>query len=247
MLHITLTSTFIWLYHIHFTDVSWWWTGLQRYYTLLGFIRSFWSFLHLFASQMGGGPLLHWSIGSRLRWRLFWRLHINSSWSSGTMLLTYDNKGHIWEDVVELFEWSYPKQKQHEGLDGYGSPDNATKETMAADQNPRVQVVIAARRRFWQSWKNFRQSITESSHANELQQANWPWIRGLSCRGSFALHWIQLKTKCVRVQVKISVRCAKYVHGYTDSYKKEEVFQHVYLLCEYGKNKFTVKGSCLSR
>ena len=48
MLHITLTSTFIWLYHIHFTDVSWWWTGLQRYYTRLGFIRSFWSFLHLF-------------------------------------------------------------------------------------------------------------------------------------------------------------------------------------------------------
>ena len=104
---------------------------------------SFWSFLHLFASQMGGGPLLHWSIGSRLRWRLFWRLHINSSWSSGTMLLTYDNKGHIWEDVVELFEWSYPKQKQHEGLDGYGSPDNATQEPMATDQHPRVQVVIA--------------------------------------------------------------------------------------------------------
>ena len=41
----------------------------------------------------------------------------------------------------------YPKQKQHEGLDGHGSPDNATKETVAADQHPRVQVVIAARRR----------------------------------------------------------------------------------------------------
>ena len=39
----------------------------------------------------------------------------------------------------------YPEQKQHEGLDGHGSPDNATKETMAADQNPRVQVVIAER------------------------------------------------------------------------------------------------------
>ena len=108
MLHITLTSTFIWLYHIHFTDVSWWWTGLQRYYTLLGFIRSFWSFLHLFASQMGGGPLLHWSIGSRLRWRLFWRLHINSSWSSGTMLLTCNNIGHS-KFIRIVRKWSLPQ------------------------------------------------------------------------------------------------------------------------------------------
>ena len=47
---------------------------------------------------------------------------------------------HSFEETV-----FYPKQKQHEGLDGHGSPDNATKETMAADQNPRVQVVIAER------------------------------------------------------------------------------------------------------
>ena len=66
----------------------------------------------------------------------------------------------------------YPEQKQHEGLDGHGSPDNATKEPMAADQHPRVQVVIAARGRLWQFWKDFRQSITESIHANELEQAN---------------------------------------------------------------------------
>ena len=29
--------------------------------------------------------------------------------------------------------------------------------------------------------------------------------------------------------------------------KREGVIQHVYLLCEYGKNKFTVKGSRLRR
>ena len=29
--------------------------------------------------------------------------------------------------------------------------------------------------------------------------------------------------------------------------KREEVFQHVYLLCEHWKNKFTVEGSRLSR
>ena len=60
-------------------------------------------FLAVFASQMGGGPLLHWSIGSRLRWRLFWRLHINSSWSSGTMLLTCNNIDHIWEEFEIVF------------------------------------------------------------------------------------------------------------------------------------------------
>ena len=42
-----------------------------------------------------------------------------------------------------MFKWSYPKQKQHESLDWNGSPDDATKEPMATDQHPRVQVVIA--------------------------------------------------------------------------------------------------------
>ena len=68
----------------------------------------------------------------------------------------------------------YPEQKQHEGLDGHGSPDNATKEPMAADQHPRVQVVIAERRKryFWQ--KKSMQVLTERNHghANEVRQAN---------------------------------------------------------------------------
>ena len=38
--------------------------------------------------QIGGGPFDHCSIGSRDLCRLFWREHISSSWSRGTMLET---------------------------------------------------------------------------------------------------------------------------------------------------------------
>ena len=64
------------------------------------------------------------------------------------MLLTCNSimlELHQCYNILSKKKLFYPKQKQHEGLDGNGSPDNATKETMAADQNPRVQVVIAER------------------------------------------------------------------------------------------------------
>ena len=78
------------------------------------------------------------------------------------MLLTCVDIGHVpvkSKSDDDLKYQSHPKQKQHEGLDGNGSSDDATKKTMAADEHPRVQVVIAARRRLWQFWKDFRQSI----------------------------------------------------------------------------------------
>ena len=131
---------------------------VTRYYTLLCSVSSFWSFLHHFCIfQIGGGPLLHCNIGSRLRCRLFWRLQISSSWSRGTMLLTCDNIGHVpvkSKSEDDLKYQSHPKQKQHEGLDGDGSSDDATKKTMAADEHPRVQVVIAARRRLCGNFGN---------------------------------------------------------------------------------------------
>lgn len=76
------------------------------------------------------------------------------------MLLTCNKRGQIRivgkcikrGEIRIVRKWScYPEQKQHEGLDGHGSPDDATEEPVAADQHPRVQVVIAERSKtyFW--------------------------------------------------------------------------------------------------
>merc|ERR1719273_1577596 len=99
---------------------------VTKYFTLLCSVNSF---LVVFAS------LLHFSNGrwsiAPLQHRLQTALQVVLEAANQLVLV----QGH---------DAANPKQKQHKGLDWNGSPDNATKETMTADQNPRVQVVIAA-------------------------------------------------------------------------------------------------------
>ena len=127
--------------------------GYKKYYTLLGSIRSIWSFLHLFVSHCFCISDRRGSIAP-LEHRLEAALKIVLEAANQLVLVQWHNAANLQQHhvrVTSVLQHSfketvfYPKQKQHEGLDGHGSPDNATKETMAADQNPRVQVVIAER------------------------------------------------------------------------------------------------------
>ena len=144
---------------------------VTRYYTLLCSVNYFWSFLHHFCIfQMGGGPLLHCSIGSRLRCRLFWRLQISSSWSRGTMLLTCNNVGHVLDKVRSSS--LTPSRSSMRAWMGTAALTTRPRRRWQRISTPVFRLSSLQEEVSGNFGKILGNRLTESSHANELQQAN---------------------------------------------------------------------------